>query len=352
MIIMKRISLIVPTYNEAENIKPLIEEVVQKIDSTQIDIEFIIVDDNSSDGTGNIAERLKDIYPIQIIHRSGKLGLGSAVIEGFRLSTREYLGVMDADLSHDPAILNDMIQSLSECDIAIGSRFEAGSSVEQWKWWRKATSYIGVFCARILSGAKDPLSGYFVMRRSVIDGVELTTQGYKILFEILMKGKQKHIREFPFTFRMRERSTSKLNSKEYILFVKQIVSYAMYKYKSLFRYVVIGGTSFVFDMSSLYIFKEWMGLSPVIAVALNQIFILSYIFILNKVWAFHSSKKTGSALVRFVMLQAFNYCFGILWMLLFYEHLGVNYLVARIANIILFVAWNFFLYKTWVFKKN
>jgi len=349
---MKRVSLIIPTYNEAENIKPLIEEVIQKIDSTQIDVEFIIVDDNSPDGTGNIAEQLKKEYPIQIIHRSGKLGLGSAVIEGFHLSTREYLGVMDADLSHDPAILNGMIESLDKCDIAIGSRFREGSSIEQWKWWRKATSYIGVFCARILSGVKDPLSGYFVMRRSVIDGVELKTQGYKILFEILIRGKQKGVREFPFTFRMRERSTSKLNSKEYVLFGRQIVEYSIYKYQYLFRYLVVGGTAFLLDMGSLYVFKEWFDIHPALAVALNQVFVLSYIFILNKLWAFHSPQKTGSALVRFVVLQAFNYCFGILWMLFFYEYIGINYLVARIVNIILFTAWNFFLYKTWVFKKN
>jgi dolichol-phosphate mannosyltransferase len=349
---MKQISLIIPTYNEAENIEPLIKEIDETVDKSIADFEYIVVDDNSPDGTGAVAEKLKEQYPVRVIHRAGKLGLGSAVVEGFNASTREYVGVMDADLSHDPVILNDMVRALDECDIVIGSRFAEGSRVEKWKWWRKITSVVGVFFAKIISGARDPLSGYFILNRSVINGIKLETKGYKILFEILVKGKWKKIQEFPFTFRIRKHSTSKLNSKEYILFVRQIVSYAIYKYKSLFRYVVIGGTAFVLDMSSLYVFKEWIGMSPVLAVAINQFFILSYIFILNKLWAFNSNQKTGSALSRFVILQIFNYCFGILWMWVFYEHLGANYLIARIANIILFTVWNFLLYKNWIFKKN
>ena len=226
---MKSVSLIIPTYNEAENIKPFIEEISEVVDKTVADIEFIFVDDNSPDGTGNVIEELKKLYPIQCIHRSGKLGLGSAVIEGFKKSKREYLGVMDADLSHDPVILNDMFRALDMCDIAIGSRFVLGSRVEDWKWWRKLTSVVGVKISELISGAKDPLSGFFIMRRSVINGVELTTTGYKILFEILVKGKWKSIREFPFVFRMRAHSASKLSAREYVLFGKQILSYAWYK---------------------------------------------------------------------------------------------------------------------------
>lgn len=226
---MKSVSLIVPTYNEAENIKPFIEEINEVVDKTIADVEFIFVDDNSPDGTGNIIEELKSLYPIQCIHRPGKLGLGSAVIEGFKKSKREYIGVMDADLSHDPVILNAMLQALDICDIAIGSRFALGSKVEDWKWWRRLTSVVGVRISELISGAKDPLSGFFVMKRSVIDGVELTTTGYKILFEILVKGKWKSIREFPFTFRIRTHSTSKLSAREYILFGRQILSYAWYK---------------------------------------------------------------------------------------------------------------------------
>lgn len=226
---MFSVSLVIPTYNESKNLPLLVEEIFNIIDKNRIDLEIIFVDDNSPDGTGAVAEELAKHYPVKVIHRAGKLGLGSAVIAGFKASSREYVGVMDADLSHDPSILNDMISSLNEYDITIGSRFEAGSEVENWIWWRKLTSETGVLMARLLTGAKDPLSGYFVMRRSVIGGVQLTTTGYKILLEILVKGHITKIKEIPFKFRIRKYSTSKLSSKEYWLFGKQLVTYALFK---------------------------------------------------------------------------------------------------------------------------
>lgn len=226
---MKSVSLIVPTYNEAKNLPLLLEEIWSSVDKTKIDWEFIVVDDNSPDGTGQLAENLSKKYPLKVIHRSGKLGLGSAVIEGFKLSNREIVGVMDADLSHDPAILNELVESLEENGIALGSRFKPGSVVENWVWWRKAMSHIGVGLARLIVHITDPLSGYFFIRREVIKNVNLNTSGYKILLEILAKGKWKKIKEIPFHFRMRKYSSSKLNSKDYLFFLKQITEYSWLK---------------------------------------------------------------------------------------------------------------------------
>ena len=226
---MIKVSVVVPTYNESKNLPLLVQEIFDVIDKEKIDLEFIIVDDNSPDGTGQVAEELGKQYPVRVIRRAGKLGLGSAVIEGFRLSDREVMGVMDGDLSHDPAILNELILSLGENDITIGSRFQEGSVVEKWALWRKILSKIGVGITKLVTGAKDPLSGYFFLKRSVISDVNLTTKGYKILFEILTKGKYKRIKEFPYMFRMRKYSNSKLNHKEYILFLAQVVEYSLYK---------------------------------------------------------------------------------------------------------------------------
>jgi dolichol-phosphate mannosyltransferase len=226
---MFRVSLIIPTYNEAKNLPLLFEEIWNIFDKSQIDLEFIIVDDNSPDGTGQAAEDLINKYPIKVIHRSGKLGLGSAVIEGFKLSDRPYLGVMDADLSHDPAILNDLILSLDEYDVALGSRFAEGSTVENWIWWRKALSNVGVNLARILTKVKDPLSGYFFFKRRVIQGIDLKTKGYKILLEVLVKGKFNKLKEVAYKFRMRKYSDSKLQTKEYLLFLGQLIKYTFYK---------------------------------------------------------------------------------------------------------------------------
>ena len=226
---MIKASIIIPTYNEVDNLEILVSEIFASLDKNIIDAEIIIVDDNSPDGTGNFAENLSKRFPIKVIHRAGKLGLGSAVIEGYKLSDREYLGVMDGDLSHDPAILNDLVLSLNNNDIAIGSRFADGSEVEGWNLYRKMLSLTGVGLGRLLAGNYDILSGYFFIKRDVIRNTELNTKGYKILFEILIKGNYRSISEHSFTFRKRKNSTSKLNSEEYFLFAKQLLSFALFK---------------------------------------------------------------------------------------------------------------------------
>ena len=227
------ISLITPTYNERENISLLAEEVFGVLqDHPDIDLELIVVDDNSPDGTGEIAESLKDKYPIQVVHRSGKLGLGSAVMAGFEKADRALLGVIDADLSHDPIVLPDLIYGLRDHDLAIGSRYDSDSRVEKWPWYRKVISQVGVYFARKLTGVQDPLAGYFFLHRNVIKDLALTSPGYKILLEILVKGHYDSFMEVPFVFRNRQYSSSKLNWTEYYLFAKQLLTFWFLRRKS------------------------------------------------------------------------------------------------------------------------
>ncbi len=227
-----RVSLITPTYNERANISLLADEVFSAVGQhPEIDLELIVVDDDSPDGTGEEAEALRDRYPVKVVHRAGKLGLGSAVMEGFQKSSRDYLGVIDADLSHDPMVLPRLILELRKYDLALGSRYNPGSRVERWPWYRKMISQVGVLAARQLTGVQDPLSGYFFLHRRVLQGVTLTSPGYKILLEILVKGTYSTFAEVPYVFRNRQYSTSKLNFKEYYLFSKQLLVFSMYKLK-------------------------------------------------------------------------------------------------------------------------
>lgn len=224
------VSLITPTYNEKENISLLADEIFQTLDGIEdIDLELIVVDDNSPDGTGEAAEKLKEKYPVQVIHRAGKLGLGSAVMEGFALSERPYIGVMDADLSHDPVVLPQLIHGLRDFDLTIGSRFGETSLVEEWAWHRKLVSLVGVAMGRVLTGVEDPLTGFFFVRRRSLEGLSLTSSGFKILLEILCKGRCRNHLSIPIVFRNREFSRSKLNWREHVLFMKQIVFFALRK---------------------------------------------------------------------------------------------------------------------------
>jgi dolichol-phosphate mannosyltransferase len=219
------VSLVTPTYNEKENVGLLAEEIFGVLaDCDDIDLELIVVDDNSPDGTGQAAEALTERYPVRVVHRAGKLGLGSAVMEGWAQSERPILGVIDADLSHDPSILPGLIRGLREHDLTMGSRFGETSEVEKWALHRKLISVVGVGMARMITGAEDPLSGYFFLRREVIAGdFALTSSGYKILLEILVKGRYTSHTSTPFVFRNRQFSASKLNWKEHALFLKQIL---------------------------------------------------------------------------------------------------------------------------------
>ena len=224
------VSLITPTYNECENIALLAQELFKILEQqSDIDLELIVVDDNSPDGTGQAAEALAAQYPVKVVHRPGKLGLGSAVMAGFARSDRPYLGVIDADLSHDPAILPQLIRGLREYDLTFGSRFGLTSRVEKWAWHRKLISMVGVGAARLLTGAEDPLAGYFFLRREVIDGLQLTSSGYKIFLEILVKGQWSRHLSVPFIFRNRQFSHSKLNLREHLLFAKQLLYFSFYR---------------------------------------------------------------------------------------------------------------------------
>jgi len=208
-------SLVVPTYNEAEN-------VVAFLDSAHAALapfahEILIVDDNSPDLTWQIAETYAQTHPgTRILRRLHEKGLGSAVLYGFAAAEGSILGVMDADLQHDEKILPRLIAGIqSGADIAIGSRHAKGGGIPNWPWYRRLASFMAKTLARLVVGVytSDPMSGYFVLRRSLYEQCahSLKPQGYKILLEILCRTTPKRIVESPYVFRERQKGESKLS---------------------------------------------------------------------------------------------------------------------------------------------
>ncbi|HVF24796.1 MAG TPA: polyprenol monophosphomannose synthase, partial [Anaerolineales bacterium] len=186
-----RIAVVLPTYNEAENLAKL----VSVLFSLPLDITVLVVDDNSPDGTGNFAEQLSREYPgrITVIHRSGKLGLRSAYIEGFRKAFEldaDAIVQMDADFSHDPAVLTEMAQCLTSCDVVIGSRYMRGGSLdERWPFWRRALSTFGNNYARTILRfpLRDVTTGYRMWKREALQSMPLDrirSSGYIFLVEM------------------------------------------------------------------------------------------------------------------------------------------------------------------------
>jgi len=234
------VSIIVPSYNEKDNIPILVKEVFAVLGKMNINSEIIIVDDNSPDGTGKVADLLAKRYKkdkkrsVVVIHRAGKLGLGTAVVEGFKRVRYEILGVMDADLQHPPAKVKDLVKPIidEKADYTIGSRYVPGGSAgEEWSIIRKIISKVAAIIAIPVTRAKDPGSGFFFLNRDVIEGVNLNPRGYKINLEILAKGNYSRLEEIPFTFRIRERGESKLNAKEYVDYIHNIMRLTLYKVK-------------------------------------------------------------------------------------------------------------------------
>lgn len=226
------ISIIIPTYNEKENIKRLILKINSVFRANKLKGEIIIVDDNSPDGTGKIAEMLDQKYHTKVINRKGKLGLASAVIEGFNSSKGDILGVMDADFSHPPSIIPSLVRPIEKgiADFTIGSRYVNDGKIIGWPASRIFISKGATLIARHLTNVKDPMSGYFFIKRSVIDNVSLNAHGYKICLEILVKGNYSKVMEVPITFKDREKGSSKLTKQEFIDYLYNVANLTIYKF--------------------------------------------------------------------------------------------------------------------------
>jgi dolichol-phosphate mannosyltransferase len=194
--------------------------------SNKLDGEIVVVDDNSPDGTGDIVERLAaGGYPVRCLHRPGKMGLASGVIDGWKFARpdSEALGAMDADFSHDANIIPKMVDALANgYDLAIGSRYVEGGGIEDWPLLRKVTSIVAIALAKPLTPLRDITSGYFLVRRTAVEGIELDPIGFKIGLEVIAKARYRRALEVPYVFTDRVAGTSKLNQNEILNYLRQL----------------------------------------------------------------------------------------------------------------------------------
>lgn len=209
------LSLVIPTYNEAKNIEPLVQGIERSLGT--IPHEILIVDDDSPDGTAARAQSLKKTYPsLRVIERKEERGLGSAVLRGFDEAEGEVLGVMDADLSHDAALLPELYAAIAQgVELAVGSRRLPGGGADHWPWYRQLASTVATGWSKLLLrlSLSDPMSGYFMVSRPFYESCKkrCRPQGYKILLEIYCKGRPTKVVERPYVFRDRQQNESKMS---------------------------------------------------------------------------------------------------------------------------------------------
>ena len=229
---MRAITILIPTYNERNNIRSLIERLFLVMSGLKIQI--IVIDDSSPDGTADvIREEFGSDDRVTLLERPNKMGLGSAILDGFKISHGDYIVMMDADLSHKPEDVPALVKKANTADIVVGSRYVSGASIDGWSWFRKLASKMAILLAKSLVRlpVADPTSGFAIFDRTVLDRLsgQFNPKGFKILMEILVKSPGTIIREVPITFSDRKSGKSKFSFREILIFLRLCMQLRTYQ---------------------------------------------------------------------------------------------------------------------------
>jgi len=218
------LTIVIPTYNERDRLGLLLERIFDACERGDLGVEVIIVDDNSADGTGAVADEWARRRPVRVIHRAGKLGLGSAVLDGFAAARTEIVGVMDGDLSHPPELLPRLFRTMQEgqFDLTVASRYVAGGGTADFPVGRWLLSRAGCWLARPLTPVRDAMSGFFLIRRSHLDGFRTTVSGFKIGLELFVRSQPQRLAEVGYVFAARTLGESKMSVGEGMGFLRQL----------------------------------------------------------------------------------------------------------------------------------
>jgi dolichol-phosphate mannosyltransferase len=214
-----KLALIVPTLNEEQNIGELLDRARRALDPCGIPFEIVVVDDDSRDGTALAVSAVGHEDPrVRLMVRKGERGLSGAVLDGWRTTNADVLGVIDADLQHPPELLPELYRAIAGgCDLAIGSRYTCGGGIGDWNAVRKLLSSTAIWATWPLqkrgARAKDPMSGFFLVRRSCVEGVAFQRAGFKLLLDILIRSRIQSVKEIPIVFGLRTGGESKAGLK-------------------------------------------------------------------------------------------------------------------------------------------
>lgn len=296
------ISVVIPTYNEAEVIEQTLRRGAIALKSSGEEFELIVVDDASADGTADLAEALSSEFPVRVLRRGGRLGLATAVLAGWSLARGEILGVMDADLQHPPETLRELARAMRgpEVDLVIATRYVEGGGTSRWPLLRRfiswgATHLAGSVLPWTLAAVNDPMSGMFFVRASALRGAELDPVGYKILLEVMAKAQCREQVEIPYVFAERGRGSSKLGAAQYLEYVAHLLRLARStgQFRAWVRYGAVGFLGAALDV--VVVWRLAAGLGWPLALALPvaiEVALLSN-FVANDRLTFRGPRRVG-----------------------------------------------------------
>jgi len=355
------LTMVIPTFNEVNNLPILINAILGHFEANNIRGEIVIVDDDSPDGTWKVAEDLKSLYrdKMQVLKRKYKKGLSSAVIDGFEISRGEVLGVMDADLSHPVEKIADMHNRLkdSSADMVIGSRYVQDVGIEGLNFKRKIISKFATLLAKPLVSIKDPMSGFFMIKKRVIENKKLNPLGFKIGLEILVKGNHYGSPiEIPIVFANRMSGESKLSEEVVFQYLSQVFSLLGYKYSRILQFVkfCLVGLSGVFVNLTVYtIMLNIFSLFYLLSATISFLFAVTTNLFLNKLWTFHDKKKIGfNAIfkgIKFLLVSLGGYGINISILYVLVDKFNLDKILSQLIAITAVTFFNFFGNIKWTF---
>jgi len=373
------VSIVIPTYNESENIKGILHLIKEHLPKNTI-VEAIVVDDNSPDGTGKIAEdyfkslKEKTRYTINVINRKTKEGLSSAILNGVEQAKGKIVIVMDSDFSHPPQLIPKLVEVLkqSKTDIVVASRYLNGGNIQGWSLKRKIISKIGTIIAKKGLGIKqsDPMSGFFAFNKDVIKGINFDAIGYKFLLEMIVKVKGVSIKEIPYTFLDRQNGKSKLGIKTILEFGHAV--WKLYKYgrkeqknekrtsvrfvSKAARFFTVGASGLGVNYIMSILFTSSLDMWYLHATILGIMFSITSNFILNKYWTFEDRDfAVKRTIIQYGKFAGFSSIGALVQLGMVYylvDELTMSYPIALVSAVATAAFSNFILNKKWTFKEK
>jgi dolichol-phosphate mannosyltransferase len=344
-------TIVVPTYNESANLPLLVERIWKALPGAEI----VVVDDASKDGTADVARKLAEKFSIRVVERFDERGLSTAVLRGMQEARTEVCVVMNADLSHPPEAIPHLVKAVEEgADVAVGSRYVPGGDIDEWPLFRRLDFRAGTMLARPLTPVRDPMAGFFCLRKSLCAGVSLKPRGFKILLEILARTGTRKTAEVPIHFEDRTAGLSKFSSKERKEFLQQV--WTLYRDLNawplrLLKFLITGGTGTLIDMTVLYLIAKGMGETPpskYIGAFAGFFVAMTFNYTLNRCWTF---RARGLPL----LLSYAKYALGTLGGLAaktgaIYSFPSLHYMTSNFIGIVLGTVINFLASQLWAFE--
>jgi dolichol-phosphate mannosyltransferase len=357
---LPKFSLIIPTYNESQNIEEIVS-ILTKILDRQIpgDYELIVVDDDSPDRTWELAGNLIPDYPqLRVIRRETERGLSTAVIRGWQAAQGEILGVIDADLQHPPEILLQLWGEIEKgAELAVASRNVEGGGVSEWSLVRRFLSrgaqILGlVILPEVIGRLSDPMSGFFMVRRSAIANKLLSPVGYKILIEVAARGQIRWIAETGYVFRERVAGASKVTWKQYIEYLQHLIRlrFSLWPVTRFLRFGIVGFSGVFVDLGVFYVLRTVLevGLTRS-AIFSSEIAIINN-FLWNDLWTFSdvSSKQIGNRkrlrrFLKFNLVCLSGVILNVLIVNILFNIVHINEYTAKLIAIAMITFLNFWL---------